>query len=129
MSESMWSLRVSSDFSSSHQLLNYGGKCENLHGHNFQVEVEVSGQELEPDTGMLMDFKVLKQKLAEVLAELDHTHLNDHEYFSKVNPSSENLARFVYNRLKPLLPRDKVRLDWVMVAEKDSSRAFYRELQ
>lgn len=128
MSESIWSLRVSSDFSSSHQLLNYGGKCESLHGHNFLVEVEVSGQELDPDTGMLMDFKVLKQKLAQVLAELDHTHLNDHEYFRKVNPSSENLARFVYERLKKILPGDKARLEWVMVAEKDSSRAFYREM-
>ncbi len=128
MKESIWSLRVGSDFSSSHQLRNYRGKCENIHGHNFLVEVEVSGKELDPDTGMLMDFKELKQKLGRVLDELDHKHLNEHKYFQKANPSSENLARFVHDRLKPLLPLDRVRLEWVMVAEKDSSRAFYREI-
>ena len=125
----IWSLRVSSSFSSSHQLRNYGGKCENLHGHNFLVEVEVSGQKLDPDTGLLMDFKVLKEKLAKVLDKLDHKHLNDHEYFAKQNPSSENLARYVYEGLKPLLPCNEVQLEWVMVAEKNSSRAFYREQQ
>jgi 6-pyruvoyltetrahydropterin/6-carboxytetrahydropterin synthase len=89
--------------------------------------VEVTGKELEPDSGMLMDFKDLKRKLSQVLDDLDHKHLNDLEYFSKTNPSSENLARYVYERLKPLLPDNKVRLEWVMVAEKDSSRAYYRE--
>ena len=128
MLEALWSLRVSSDFSSSHQLLNYGGKCESLHGHNFLVEVEVKGKKLEPDTGMLMDFKELKNKLAGVLDELDHKHLNEHEYFRKINPSSENLAKFIYDRLKFLLPGNKVELVWVMVAEKDSSRAYYREV-
>lgn len=128
MPEPLWSLRVSSDFSSSHQLRNYRGKCENLHGHNFLVEVEVTGTKLDPDTGMLMDFKDLKKALALVLEELDHKHLNELDYFLELNPSSENLARFVYERLKPLLPGDKVRLDRVMVAEKGSSRAYYREL-
>ena len=127
MLKPLWSLRVRSDCSSSHQLRNYGGKCENLHGHNFLVEVEVTGKELEPDSGMLMDFKDLKRKLSQVLDDLDHKHLNDLEYFSKTNPSSENLARYVYERLKPLLPDNKVRLEWVMVAEKDSSRADDRE--
>jgi len=127
MPKPTWSLRVRSDFSSSHQLRNYGGKCENLHGHNFLVEVEVGGNKLDPDTGMLMDFKELKGKLKAVLDELDHKHLNEHEYFMQTNPSSENLARFIFKRLKPLLPGGRVRLVWVMVAEKDSSRAYYQE--
>ncbi len=127
MKESLWSLKVRSDFSSSHQLHNYGGKCENLHGHNFLVEVKISGNKLDQDTGMLMDFKELKQKLKNVLDQLDHKHLNELEYFREINPSSENLARFVYDRLKPMLPADRVRLVQVMVAEKDSSMAFYQE--
>lgn len=127
MKESLWSLKVRSDFSSSHQLHNYGGKCENLHGHNFLVEVKISGNKLDQDTGMLMDFKELKQKLKNVLDQLDHKHLNELEYFCEINPSSENLARFVYDRLKPMLPADRVRLVQVMVAEKDSSMAFYQE--
>ncbi len=128
MPEPVWSLRVGSDFSSSHQLRNYGGKCEDLHGHNFLVEVEVNGNRLEPDTGLLMDFKELKLKLEEILAELDHKHLNELEFFQNTNPSSENLARFIYQRLKTMLPDNKVSLAWVMVAEKHSSRAFYREI-
>ncbi|MFN2267723.1 MAG: 6-carboxytetrahydropterin synthase QueD [Desulfonatronovibrio sp.] len=128
MEYSEWRLRVSDDFSSSHQLRNYGGKCESLHGHNFLVEMEVKGNEVDPDTGMLMDFKVLKQKLGAVLDMLDHKHLNDLEWFKKVNPSSENLAKFVYENLKPALQGEKVTIEWVMVAEKNSSKAFYREV-
>ncbi|WP_028574961.1 6-carboxytetrahydropterin synthase QueD [Desulfonatronovibrio hydrogenovorans] len=128
MERTVYSLRVSSDFSSSHQLRNYQGRCENLHGHNFQVEVEISGANTDPETGMLMDFKELKEKLAQVLDKLDHRHLNELEYFKEVNPSSENIARFIYQDLKGLLTTREVRLEWVMVAEKDSSRAFYREV-
>lgn len=128
MAHSEWRLRVSGDFSSSHQLRNYGGKCESLHGHNFLVEVEVKGNEVDPDTGMLMDFKVLKERLGAVLDMLDHKHLNDLEWFRKVNPSSENLAKFVYENLKPTFQGERVTIEWVMVAEKNSSKAFYREV-
>ncbi|WP_291320881.1 6-carboxytetrahydropterin synthase QueD [Desulfonatronospira sp.] len=120
-------LRVSSDFSSSHQLHNYGGKCENLHGHNFLVEAQVCGEKVDPDTGMLIDFKELKKNLQAVLEELDHKHLNDLPYFQQTNPSSENLACFVYQGLKSRLKSRKIYLDWVMVAEKNSSRAYYSE--
>ena len=127
MAEPRYCLRVSSDFSSSHQLRNYGGKCESLHGHNFQVEVQVCGTEVDPDTGMLMDFKELKNTLHAVLEELDHKHLNDLPQFKKTNPSSENLACFVYQRLKARLNDQGISLAWVMVAEKNSSRAYYSE--
>ncbi len=127
MAEPRYCLRVSSDFSSSHQLRNYGGKCESLHGHNFQVEVQVSGKEVDPDTGMLMDFKELKSSLQAVLEELDHKHLNDLPHFKQINPSSENLACFVYQALKARLGDRGVNLDWVMVAEKNSSRAYYSQ--
>jgi len=127
MAEPRYCLRVSSDFSSSHQLRNYGGKCESLHGHNFQVQVQVCGKEVDPDTGMLMDFKELKNSLQAVLEELDHKHLNDLPHFKETNPSSENLACFVYQGLKKSLTDRGVYLDWVMVAEKDSSRAYYSE--
>ncbi|WP_045215169.1 6-carboxytetrahydropterin synthase QueD [Desulfonatronovibrio magnus] len=126
MTRPQWQLRVSAEFSSSHQLRNYCGKCENLHGHNFQVEVQVKGVEVNADTGMLMDFKDLKKILNTVLEELDHKHLNDLEYFKTINPSSENIARYIYERIKPVLP-PQVDPDWVMVAEKKSSRAFYQE--
>jgi len=124
---SKWFLRVRSEFSASHQLRHYAGKCEALHGHNFQVEVEVWGEQLEPQTGILIDFKVLKKHLQTVLDKLDHKHLNDLDEFKEKNPSSELLAKFIFRHMKSLLPSDKVKLSYVMVAEKTSSMAFYRE--
>lgn len=127
MSTGLWRLRVNSDFSSSHQLRHYEGKCERLHGHNFIVEAEVEGRELDPKLGILMDFKELKRLLKIVTDELDHKHLNELPAFARQNPSSELLAHYVFTRLKELLGSHPVRLKEVMVAEKDSSRAYYSE--
>lgn len=127
MSTGLWRLRVNSDFSSSHQLRHYEGKCERLHGHNFIVEAEVEGRELGPKLGILMDFKELKRLLKIVTDELDHKHLNELPAFARQNPSSELLAHYVFTRLKELLGSHPVRLKEVMVAEKDSSRAYYSE--
>lgn len=123
----LWRLRVRGDFSSSHQLRHYEGKCENMHGHNFLVEVDVAGRQLQEPVGVLLDFKELKRLLAVVTAELDHQHLNDLPAFADVNPSSEHLARYIYDRMKSLLCGLPVWLVEVMVAEKDSSQAFYSE--
>ena len=122
-----WFLRVRADFSASHQLRHYGGKCEALHGHNFQVEVEVCGKDLDFETGILIDFKILKQHLQTVLDKLDHKHLNDLDEFQENNPSSELLAKFIFQQMKKLLAGERVKLSYVMVAEKNSSMAFYRE--
>ncbi len=127
MPQAKFCLRVGSDFSASHQLRNYGGKCENLHGHNFLVEAEVCGSKVDPDTGMLVDFKDLKDNLQAVLRDLDHKHLNDLPQFERVNPSSENLAYFVFQGLKSKLNSLEVSLEWVMVAESSTSRAYYSE--
>ena len=128
MSQGQWRLRVASEFSSSHQLRHYEGKCENMHGHNFSVEVDVVGPELDPRLGILMDFKELKRLLATVTDELDHRHLNDLPDFAEHNPSSELLARHIYRRMLVLLAPYPVRLEQVMVSEKSSSKAYYREL-
>lgn len=128
MSQGQWRLRVASEFSSSHQLRHYEGKCENMHGHNFSVEVDVVGEKLDPKLGILMDFKELKRLLATVTDELDHRHLNDLPEFAEHNPSSELLARHIYRRLLVLLASYPVRLEQVMVSEKASSKAYYREL-
>ena len=127
MGKGQWRLRVSSDFSSSHQLRHYEGKCENMHGHNFSVVVDVVGERLDPKLGILMDFKELKRLLKIVTDELDHRHLNELPAFAEQNPSSELLAQYVYRRLKDLLAGHEVRLAEVMVSEKSSSRAYYTE--
>ncbi len=124
---SVYRLQVSSQFSSSHQLRNYGGKCEELHGHNFTVQAEVEGTRLQPDTGILIDFKVLKAKLSRVIEPLDHTHLNELPQFSALNPSSENLARHIYRELGKTLEDTGVRVRKVSVSEKESSTAVYME--
>jgi len=127
--QGQWRLRVCSDFSSSHQLRHYEGKCENMHGHNFSVEVDVVGDRLGPKLGLLMDFKELKRLLKIVTEELDHKHLNDLPAFADQNPSSELLAQYVFRRMRDLLTGHPVRLTQVMVSEKDSSRAYYFEDQ
>ncbi|MDD5246666.1 MAG: 6-carboxytetrahydropterin synthase QueD [Candidatus Omnitrophica bacterium] len=118
----MYSIRVEGDFSSAHNLRGYKGKCEELHGHNWKVAVVVSKEK--PDqTGMVMDFKCLKQVTNKLLDTLDHAYLNKIPYFRKVNPTSENIARYIYDRLKKKIPA----LSSVTVWESDTSSATYEE--
>lgn len=122
-----WRLAVREEFSASHQLRHYQGRCEALHGHNFQVEVEVEGSQLHEETGILMDFKVLKSMLKETMEPLDHHHLNDVSWFQECNPSSEYLAKYLYQGMKVRLQGAGVRLISVSVWEKQNSRATYSE--
>jgi 6-pyruvoyltetrahydropterin/6-carboxytetrahydropterin synthase len=124
----VFQLKVTSRFSASHQLRYYQGRCEDLHGHNFHVEVWVEGEHLERDTEILMDFKELKSKLAGILDGLDHKHLNELAPFAESNPSSENLARYIYRQLRKEMPSENgVRLLRVGVSESENSQAFYLE--
>lgn len=124
-----WRLTIDEGFCASHQLRNYNGKCEHLHGHNFGVSVEVEGETLDPDVELLVDFGVLKGVTREAVAGLDHAHLNDLPAFAERNPSSENIARHLYReikaRLTPLAPQARLRS--VTVSEKGTSRATYFE--
>ena len=95
----MYRIKVEGNFSSAHSLRGYKGKCESLHGHNWKVEVEISGESLDK-IGMLVDFKIVKKQLYRVLEKLDHSYLNKLAYFKKVNPTSENIAKYIYDRLQ-----------------------------
>lgn len=119
----MYYLQVESDFASAHQLRGYKGKCENLHGHNWRVMVRVRGGRLDA-LGMLMDFGDLKKILAGLLERLDHKFLNETPPFDAVNPTSENLARFLYEELGGELP-DGVRAHDVTVWESGKCAAVY----
>ncbi len=126
--KSIFKLKVSSHFSSSHQLRNYNGKCENLHGHNFVVEIVVKGSELDKEVEYLMDFKILKKMLNEIIEPLDHVHLNNVPPFDKINPSSENLSRYIYKEMeKKLEPYRNIEIEQVGVAENVGSWAYYME--
>jgi 6-pyruvoyltetrahydropterin/6-carboxytetrahydropterin synthase len=129
MTHKFWQLTVRSEFSAAHALRHYQGKCENMHGHNFGVAVTVQGQTLDPKTEMLVDFKVLKTALKTVLEQLDHHILNDTPPFDIQNPSSENLSRYIWQRMAALLCDLPVQLHSVTVSEKDAQSATYREIE
>lgn len=123
----MFELTVSGNFSGAHRLRGYRGKCEKLHGHNWKVDVIVSG---EPDSsGMVIDFTILKQYLEKVLSTLDHKYLNDIPYFKKKNPSSENTALYIFSKLKRLLAAYDVKVKKVVVWENERQCASYFEHQ
>jgi len=118
----MYTVRIEDGFAAAHFLTRYHGKCERLHGHNYKVLVTAAGTELD-EGGMLVDFGILKGALRKVIAELDHTSLNDHPAFSDGAPSAERIARFIHDRMRSEVP--DARLTLVEVFETDRNRATY----
>lgn len=121
----MYEVAVKSDFSAAHKLRGYGGKCENLHGHNWKIEVVVASAGLDK-IGLVIDFKELKEKLAAVLRLLDHKYLNELDYFKKANPTSENIAKFIYDKLNSKIKNQNIGLISATVGETETSYATYR---
>ncbi len=119
---SMYNVKVRSQFSSAHNLRGYKGKCEELHGHNWRVEVTAQKEDLD-DAGMVVDFKELKKVLNEAIAELDHKHLNALEFFKNNNPTSENIARYVYEKIAEKSP--EMNIKEVTIWETDTSLATF----
>ena len=122
----MFEISVVMSFSAAHNLRDYKGKCEHLHGHNWQVEA-VFGSETLGESSMVMDFKDAKKILKKELACFDHKYINDTEYFRKVNPTSENIAKFIYECLVEKVKRKKCSVMRVNVWETPGSKATYYE--
>lgn len=120
----MFEVKIVTQFAAAHRLENFHGKCENLHGHNWKVEVFLVGKALDK-AGLLLDFGVVKARTKEVLAEIDHKYLNELAAFQDRNPSSENLAQYLYERLGDIFNRDGVKVHRVNVWESDTSCASY----
>lgn len=95
----MFEVKIETHFSSAHHLLNYKGECENQHGHNWRVEVFVQGEELDC-SNILVDFKILKRIVNETVDYLDHADINELPEFKNISPSSEIIAKFIYEKLK-----------------------------
>ena len=108
----MYELKIISQFAAAHQLRESGGKCERLHGHNWKVEVYVQGEQL-GEHGLLIDFKDIKRAANQVLERLDHRFLNDIPAFESTNPSSENIARHLFESLSKEINGDRVRVSKV----------------
>ncbi|MEN2993902.1 MAG: 6-carboxytetrahydropterin synthase QueD [Thermodesulfovibrio sp.] len=122
----MYKLKIITGFDAAHQLRGYKGKCENIHGHNWKVEVEVISEKLN-EIGIAIDFKELKKIVDEVISKLDHTFINQIPPFNEINPSSENIARWIYLSLKDKLNGGSIKLYSVTVWESDHASATYME--
>jgi len=120
----MYRLTILTQFAAAHNLINYQGDCENLHGHNWKVEVTVAAKQLDK-AGLGIDFKILKRETNQVLDQLDHKYLNDLAPFKEVSPSSENIARFLFEELIRMFTTENVTVEKVTVWESEKACASY----
>lgn len=122
----MFEIIVEDYFSAAHRLRGYQGKCEELHGHNWKVQINIQGEKVDK-LGILFDFKEVKARLKDVLQKLDHHYLNEVPPFDRLNPTSENLARFIFEELlRENLVSPQFKLAKVTIWEaKDASASYY----
>jgi len=121
----MYEVTIIKSFSAAHVLAQVGGKCEELHGHNFKVELSVGAPELN-QSGLLIDFRLVKKWLGELLEEIDHKHLNEIPFFAGLNPSAENVARYLSEKIAPLAEQEGVMVTRVKVWESENAYVTYK---
>ena len=122
----MFEVSVEQTFAAGHALRNYHGKCENVHGHNYRVQITVQGEQLDAN-GLLVDFLELKRLTDEVIEYFDHRFINDLVPFDILNPSAENIAKYFYDRVSRGLAKEiPTRISAVKIWETDTSSAVYR---
>lgn len=119
-------LKIVTDFSSAHRLIDYPGECQHLHGHNWKLEVEV-GASLLDKIGMAIDFKAIKNAARELSSALDHKYLNDLPPFQERNPTAENIAAWFFTELSKQLNNNTVTVDAVTLWETDNACVRYSE--
>ena len=122
----MYELMVEQTFASAHQLRGYKGKCENIHGHNWKVHIHVIADKLN-DIDIAIDFDDLKDMASEVLSPLDHAMLNEVFPFTEINPSSENIAKWIYDSMRKKIDSEHARVSAITVWESETASATYYE--
>jgi len=120
-----YELRIETAFAAAHSLRGYPGDCARLHGHNWRVELYVSCEALD-DIGLAVDYKILKQELKAALSDWDHYNLNDVPPFDNINPSSENVARVLYERMAERLNDDRLHVSRIGIGETCTAKVIYR---
>ncbi|MEE4264604.1 MAG: 6-carboxytetrahydropterin synthase QueD [Desulfobacteraceae bacterium] len=120
----MFELKVINHFAGAHQLKMVAKKCENLHGHNWKIEVRIAGKQLN-DAGVVMDFGEIKQHVSAIMNTLDHKFLNELEWFQDGNPSSENIAKYIADALQDKIKAPDVSIASVTAWESDDACATY----
>jgi 6-pyruvoyltetrahydropterin/6-carboxytetrahydropterin synthase len=116
---------VEQPFSAAHYLKDYPGKCANIHGHNYKVQITIAGESLD-QLGMLVEFEVIKKALAPWIDKFDHGFLNEIPPFDKVNPTAEALAKFFYDEVEKAIPTGGARVTYVRIWETEKCSAGYR---
>lgn len=119
-------ISVTDSFSAAHNLRHYQGKCERLHGHNFKVRITLGAKNLDK-MGMVADFHEIKKNLRSVLGQLDHNYLNEIPFFKKINPTSEQIASFIFKGMKKKIPGHSYKVLEVTVCETEGNEATYQE--
>jgi 6-pyruvoyltetrahydropterin/6-carboxytetrahydropterin synthase len=122
----MYELKIITQFGAAHQLKDTGGECENLHGHNWKIEVHVKGERLDKN-GLLIDFKILKQETKKIIDKLDHKFLNELDWFKDMNPTSENISRLLYDLLGQKINTPEIKVSRVTTWESDTACATYSD--
>ena len=123
----MFEVTIEETFAAGHALRNYRGKCENVHGHNYRCQGTLEGEQLD-SIGLLVDFVELKRVVHTVLDRMDHQWLNEFPPFDVLNPSAENMAKYIYDEVKgELKTGEGVRIAMVRLWETDTAHATYRE--
>ena len=123
----MFEVSVDEQFAAAHNLRNYKGKCENLHGHNYKVRITLAGPQLD-EVGLLYDFVHLKQVIQGVIRALDHKYLNELKPFDLLNPSAENIANHIYDETSKQMHQtpNGAGISSITVWESDVTAATYR---
>ena len=122
----MFKLIVKKEFSSAHILHGHPGNCKRMHGHNWLVEAEVQGDNTN-EIGMVIDFKDIKNKLKEIISNLDHQFLNDLEPFINENPTAENISKYIYKELSNNINTDNIKVSKIKLWETSNSAVTYTE--
>ncbi len=120
----MFTLCVKDSFAAAHRLIGYKGKCEELHGHNFTVEIFISGESL-GDDGMLIDFQTIKRHLANILDVLDHKYINEIPFFAERASSAEYIAMYIFSEMERCMEGERVSVRKVRVWESERAYASY----
>jgi 6-pyruvoyltetrahydropterin/6-carboxytetrahydropterin synthase len=120
----MYEITIETHFSSAHRLRQYNGECERLHGHNWNVKISIASEELN-DLGMVMDFKELKKITKELIDRFDHQYLNEVPPFDKINPTTENMSRYIFHELSGRINTDSLTVSKVTVWESPTCSASY----
>jgi len=124
----MYEITIETHFSAAHRLRQYDGECERLHGHNWKVEISVISEILN-ELNMVMDFKDLKDKSKALINRFDHQYLNDIPPFDRINPTTENMAKYIFDELSKLINTENIKISKVSIWESDTCSASYTNMR